>query len=117
MPKKRDTSAASAGMRRVRLWGWASFLSLSRMNFEIFEHLSIEMLVRLKQLCEGLLVSSEVPDLANFHANAISEHVASYPGRMCCVPWLGEGVGGVCGAVLKDHEVLSWKFPPRSRVL
>ena len=95
----------------------ASFLTLSRPTLEIFEQLSIELLIRLEQLCEGLLVSSEVPDLADFHANVISDHVAGYPRRMRCVPWLGESVGGVCGAVLKDHEVLSWKFPPRSRVL
>src|SRR5256886_9449841 len=95
----------------------ASFLPLSRPTLEIFEQLSIELLIRLKQPCEGLLVSSEVPDLANFHANVIVDHVASYPGRMRCVPWLGESVGGVCGAVLKDHEVLSWKFPPGSRML
>jgi len=84
---------------------------------EIFEQLSIELLIRLKQLCEGLLVSSEVPDLADFHANVISDHVASYPRRMRRVPWLGESVGGVCSAVLKDHQALSWKFPPGSRVL
>jgi len=95
----------------------ASFLTLSRPTLEIFEQLSIELLIRLEQPCEGLLVSSEVPDLADFHANVISDHVAGYPRRMRCVPWLGESVGGVCGAVLKDHEVLSWKFPPRSRVL
>ena len=84
---------------------------------EIFEQLSIELLIRLKQPCEGLLVSGEVPDLADFHANVIPDHVAGYPGRMRCVPWLGESVGGICGAVLEHHEVLSRKFPPGSRVL